>query len=447
VLSGAAAAHAAIPPVGEVRLLVVLASFPDRRLDRPLSDFVGGPDALADRMAAYWAEVSSGRLRVVPVPAGPAVTLPEPRARYVQRPADMARHAIVALASAGAPDGVPRADAVVIFFAGAGRESHTQGGDAGDPWSNYTAVAPPAEAGGRGFAEALVIAAEEVEPYSNFGVLCHEFGHLLGLPELYAPGGRAHEGVGVWDLMGQGTWLRRGERPPHLSAWSKLQLGWVDVETVTETRPALELPAVTRAPRVVKIPATPDVPQEYYLLENRLREGADAALPGDGLLVWHVDERVTGFRSAQNDPSHKLLHLVEADGRNDLDRGHAAGGNRGDAGDPWVGPPPWRRRVAVLLTLLAALGLASAVFRMARPRPLLPVLVRAALAAAALAVALPLRRAPVCGPGTPGMTPYDGSPVRVVIRNVSPAGPVMHADVLVAPPPVQIDSPADGVTP
>jgi hypothetical protein len=45
------------------------------------------------------------------------------------------------------------------------------------------------------------------------------------------------------------------------------------------------------------------------------------------------------------------------------------------------------------------------------------------------------------------MTPYGGGPVRVVIRNVSPAGPMMRADVLMAPPPVQIDSPADGVTP
>jgi len=426
-----------VPSIGDLHVLVVLASFPDRALARPPADFAGAPDALAERMAAYWHEVSAGRLRIVPTAAGPAVTVPEPRARYVQRPADLARHALAAL---GARDldadrrrAVARADAVIVFFAGPGRESHVGSGDPTDPWSNYATVAPPARLLDRAFDEVLVIAAEQVEPFSSFGVLCHEFGHLLGLPELYAPGGRAHEGVGVWDLMGQGTWLAHGSRPPHLSAWSKLRLGWVDVETVAETRRAVALPAVERTPRVVKIPAAPDVPEEYYLLENRRREGADAKLPGEGLLVWHVDERVTGFRSAQNDAAHKLLHLVEADGRNDLDRGHGAGGNRGDATDPWTGPPPWRRRAAAVLTLAAALAFASAVFRTARPRPLVPVLARLAVAAAALAVALPLRRAPVCGPGTPGMTPYDGGPVRVVLRNLSPAAETMHVDVLVAP--------------
>src|SRR4029077_1531291 len=127
------------------------------------------------------------------------------------------------------------AEAVVVFFAGSGRESHTQGGAEDDPWSNYTALVPPARAGDRSFDEACVIAEEEVPPFSPFGVLCHEFGHLLGLPELYAPGGLPQEGIGVWGLMGQGTWLRLGERPPHLSAWSKLRLGWVDVETIDRT--------------------------------------------------------------------------------------------------------------------------------------------------------------------------------------------------------------------
>src|SRR5262249_41648033 len=112
-----------------------------------------------------------------------------------------------------------------------------------------------------------------------------------------------------------------------------------------------------------------DTPQEYYLLENRLREGADAKLPGDGLLVWHVDERVNGFRTAQQNPAHKLLHLVEADGRGDLDRGHAAGGNRGDATDPWQGPPAWRRRLGAAPGRLGALGGAAAGPRLGRGAP------------------------------------------------------------------------------
>jgi len=423
----------------DLHLLVILAGFPDRPLAKRREHFVGHRTALVDRLVAYYAEVSSGRLRIIPAIGEAVVTLPHPRATYVQRPDAIARDALVAFAAAATSDAdraaLASADSFLVFFAGSGRESHTAGGDPRDPWSNHTTLVPGVTVPGaaRRFDEAIVIAEKEVRPFSSFGVLCHEFGHLLGLPELYAPGGLPQEGIGVWGLMGQGTWIRRGERPPHLCAWSKAQLGWVDVETIADSTAGVELAAVEQVPRVVKIAAAPDNPKEYYLIENRARTGADRSLPGEGLLVWHVDERVGGYRTGQVNAAHKLLHLVEADGRGDLDRGHAAGGNRGDATDPWTGPPAWRRRVAACLALAGALLVAAAVLRMVRPRPFVPVMALAVAAAAAIGGAMRLARGPVCGPGTPGMAPYDGGPARVTIRNISPAGPVMHFDVLVAP--------------
>jgi hypothetical protein len=58
-----------------------------------------------------------------------------------------------------------------------------------------------------------------------------------------------------------------------------------------------------------------------------------------------------------------------------------------------------------------------------------------AAAAAALAGAAWLRLVPVSGPRIMGMAPYDGEPVAVVIRNMSPANHLMSADILVAPRP------------
>jgi M6 family metalloprotease-like protein len=427
LLIGPACVAHAVPTRGDLRVVVILAGFPDRPLTHDRAYF----QTLVDRLVAYYTEVSSGRLRIVPHLVGPVVTLPEPRARYVQRPGALARDAALAFVGADpdAAGALRDAQGMIVFFAGVGRESHVEGGDPNDPWSNYAVVDPPVG----GIHDACVIAEEEAPPFSSFGVLCHEFGHLLGLPELYAPGAATHEGIGVWGLMGQGTWLGHGDQPPHPEAWSKARLGWVDVETIDHTTTGVTLPAVTRAPRVVRIPAAPDTPQEYYLLENRLREGADAKLPGDGLLVWHVDERVEGFRTAQQNPAHKLLHLVEADGRGDLDRGHAAGGNRGDAGDPWQGPPAWRRRLGALAGLLGALALAAAVLRLGRAPAVVPVLLPLAAGAGLLVAAGMLRGGPVCGPDTPGMAPYGGGPAREVIRNLSPAGPEMRFDVLVAP--------------
>ena len=418
---------------GDIRLLAVLAAFPDRPLDHQRDHFAG----LLDRFVAYYREVSAGRLAIHPTIGFSVVTLPAPRATYVQHPDVLASDAIRAFAAAATSDpaaaeALGSAEALVVFFAGPGRESHVEGGDPNDPWSNYTVLTPPP--GNARLDEACVIAEEEVPPFSNFGVLCHEFGHLLGLPELYASGGLPHEGIGVWGLMGQGTWLRLGERPPHLSAWSKLRLGWVDVETIEHTTPGVRLPAVEEVPRVIKIPASVHRPEEYYLLENRARIGADSSLPGEGLLVWHVDETVGGFRTAESVAAHKLLHLVEADGRGDLDRGHQAGGNRGDRTDPFQGLPPWRRRAAALAAFLGAVLVAGAILRGVRARAFPAVLGPLGAAALLLAGAARLDRGPVCGPGTPGMAPYDGSPVRVAIRNISPAGRLMSFDVWIAPP-------------
>src|SRR5262249_5047052 len=96
------------------------------------------------------------------------------------------------------------------------------------------------------------------------------------------------------------------------------------------------------------------------------------------------------------------------------------------------GPRAWRRRLGAAWGLLGALVVAAAVLRLARAPAVIPVLLRVAAGAALIAVAGVLRHGPVCGPDTPGMAPYGGGPVRAVIRNLSPAGPEMRFDVLVA---------------
>jgi immune inhibitor A len=425
-----------VPTHGTLRLLVIRAAFPDRPLTQPAEYFLGAPDGLVDRLVEYYAEVSTGRLRIEPHLGDAVVELSMERRRYVQRAVTLAGEAIRAFARTATTDGDRRAladaDAVVVFFPGPGRESWLQPGETGDPWSNYVDLAPPVE----GFGNAVIVNADQYNELSSFGVLCHEFGHLLGLPELYAPGGATHEGIGKWGLMGQGTWVGRGNSPPHMEAWSKLRLGWVDTLVVDRTTVGVRVPAVTEQPLVVKIPAVPDKPSEYYLVENRQRTGFDASLPGEGLLVWHVDETVPGFRTAQLRPEHKLLNLVEADGRGDLDRGTRAGGNRGDETDPWAGPPRRRRLAGGLIGLLGAGFLAAAVYRLVRARPVGLVAMTAVFGAGLLALGSWLGRSPVCRPSTPGMAPYGGEPVRVVLRGFSPPGPFMSVDVLVAPPPV-----------
>jgi M6 family metalloprotease-like protein len=122
---------------------------------------------------------------------------------------------------------------------------------------------------------------------SNISVICHEFGHMLGLPDLYArPENPGSEGLGVWCAMS--NQLPNG-RPQHFSAWCKEQLGWIQPAVLDPTvKQKLILGAIEDSPKeCVKVLVKPDG-SEYLLLENRRKKGFDQDLPAEGLLVWRV---------------------------------------------------------------------------------------------------------------------------------------------------------------
>ncbi|THA81947.1 immune inhibitor A domain-containing protein [Streptomyces sp. A0592] len=70
----------------------------------------------------------------------------------------------------------------------------------------------------------------------GLGVFAHEYGHDLGLPDLYDTSGGGENGVGFWSLMSAGSWLGTGkdsigDMPGDMTAWDKLQLGWLNYDT------------------------------------------------------------------------------------------------------------------------------------------------------------------------------------------------------------------------
>jgi len=176
---------------------------------------------------------------------------------------------------------------------------------------------------------------------NQIGVLAHELGHGFGLPDLYGTGSSGHYGAGSWDLMGTGAWGCDGDDPstPCLpGAWTKHAMGWVTVDTIPAGTSLGEvtLDPVETSGRIVLVESN-DGSGEYFLLENRRREGFDQNLLEEGLLIWHVDPSVVNARWVGNqvnvDPAHPGVWLRQADGRNDLMR---AGGGRGDPGDAFT---------------------------------------------------------------------------------------------------------------
>ncbi len=132
-----------------------------------------------------------------------------------------------------------------------------------------------------------VIVPEGGERMSNISTMCHEFGHVLGLPDLYArPENPGSEGAGVWTIMS--NQFRNG-RPQHCCAWCKEQMGWlmpVVIDPAVKQKLILG-PVEGSDHECYKVLLRPDG-SEYLLLENRRKKDFDAGLPAEGLLIWRV---------------------------------------------------------------------------------------------------------------------------------------------------------------
>ena len=174
------------------------------------------------------------------------------------------------------------------------------------------------------------------------GVYAHEFGHVLGLPDLYdrdASDGNS-EGIGDWCLMASGSWMGwAGDTPAHMSSWCKIQMGWIEPTVVDNNANNMEIAKLVTSPSTLKIWEDDYNWSRYFLIENRQAVGFDSELNGPGLLIYHVDENrgygpnAWSSGSVNDNEQNKLVDLEEADGDNDLDNEV----NRGDNGDPFPG--------------------------------------------------------------------------------------------------------------
>jgi immune inhibitor A len=142
------------------------------------------------------------------------------------------------------------------------------------------------------------------------GVFAHEFGHVLGLPDLYDTTYRS-SGVGIWCLMGGGSWGGGGDKPVRMSAWCLARLGWTTPKGVSKSAKFTLQPLGHPAGVCLKIPMGSASSPEYLLLENRQRAGRDTALPASGLAVWHVDDR----QSSNTNPASYWVGLVSLEVR------------------------------------------------------------------------------------------------------------------------------------
>jgi M6 family metalloprotease-like protein len=177
----------------------------------------------------------------------------------------------------------------------------------------------------------------------RIGVIAHETGHFLGLPDLYDTDSSPGSGIGSWGLMAN-SWGGDGSQqpPPLMSAWSKIALGWLDPNDLFAPG-HYTLGDSLNSNQVYKV--TDSFPaDEYLLIENRRRKNTSNAVvdnipaSGDGLVIYHIDDSTSynteGYPGQPGWPqngNHYRVAVLQADGNYNLERGN----NRGDSGDAY----------------------------------------------------------------------------------------------------------------
>jgi len=328
---------------------------------------------LISEMANYYADVSTDSLllacEIFPAGLDDAYTLPHQMIYYgddesmMTGVCELLRDAVIA---SDADIDFSGFDAVMIVHAGAGQEADIMQNSPGDIVSVFLSISdltyylPEAGPDYQGIPtndgvyvrEGLIVPEQESQDGFALGVLgtmCHEFGHQLGLPDLYDTM-TGHVGIGGWGLMGYGQWLMSGYWPCAPCAWSRMYLGWAPYMESDGTGAY----SITYSDSLLKIPLNS---REYLLLENRAKDPDgdgmcgvhehDFGVPGSGILIWHIDETRLGDYIAMNmvnvDPAHKGVDLEEADGIQDFDYSLPdIYGYVGSEYDPWyIGGYAW----------------------------------------------------------------------------------------------------------
>ena len=132
-------------------------------------------------------------------------------------------------------------------------------------------------------------------------------------------------GVGIYSLMGSGSWGGKGATPTHLDAWSKHVLGFADA--IVNPTGIVSLTDIETNSNIVKY--TTSDPKEYFLIENRRKLLFDISLPAEGLLIWHINEN----QKYNDNEMCFMVGLEQADGLKDLEDK----ANFGDSGDSYPG--------------------------------------------------------------------------------------------------------------
>lgn len=226
-------------------------------------------------------------------------------------------------------DGDGEVEMVFVIYAGRGEAS---GGDANTIWPHKYALSAPTRFGGKYvYVYACSNEMKTDTQVDGIGTICHEFSHCLGYPDVYDTEYAGFYGMGNWDLMCSGSYNGNSYCPAGYTAYEKWVAGWIDPVELTDKVSVTGMTTTAQGGEAYKF-TNPGCSDEYYIIENRQQEGWDAALPGAGIIINHIDydQHLWDINMPNtNDPAYNQyehITIIPADNMKD---------DTNEAGDPW----------------------------------------------------------------------------------------------------------------
>lgn len=331
------------PREGSPKSPVILVEYQDvkfKKSDEETLDYFTrmlNEEGFSDQMGTgsardYFSDCSSGVFTPEFDVLGP-VTLPNNRAYYGgnntlgndKRPYEMIKDAVDILAEQGVDfsvydtDGDKKVDNVFVYYAGIGEaQDYPNSPEAIWPHNSelrYADFASYMLGYKVGSVYVNCYACSSELTFYNYldgiGTFCHEFSHVLGLPDLYATDGSDPLTPGDYTILDTGPYNNISRTPPTYSAFERNAMGWIDLVQITD---AQDLVIEDLKDSNVAYVVTTDSDKEFYVFENRQRRGWDEYIPYYGMLVWHIDyvKNKWNNNEVNNKADHQYVDLIEA---------------------------------------------------------------------------------------------------------------------------------------
>lgn len=350
-------ASKAFPTTGERKLICLLIGFKDKAFTKTQAEFndlfnqvgysVGGATG---SVKDYYLENSYNQFNLTVDVAGPYTAVDSMKyygansGGFDIRPRELVAEA-VDLADADVDfsqydnDGDQWVDGVYVIYAGYGEEA---GGGDDAIWAHAWQMQSAKLKDGvylQRYSCSAELRGNTGSNITRIGVICHEFGHVLGAPDYYdtdyGDGGQ-FSGTGQWDMMAGGSWNNSGATPAHHNGFTKAVIyEWGSVTTLESPETVTLLNAAENNNSFYRINTSTE--DEYFLIENREKHLFDSYIPGSGMMIYHVHSGVFNVGNSINASHPQHMYPISQNASLDPIDDPASYGSINSSSCPWNG--------------------------------------------------------------------------------------------------------------